>query len=121
MVKWLTRDRRASLQTEWVDRVVFSRNRCFPSCRMLGEQMASIHMIPIGPIPTLNRSILLTERGMSGTGGDDYNSTYRTSPMKVFCGRQMIDSTIFDPYRVDLRLGCKLLSIWSAKPRAYHS
>ena len=42
-----------------------------------GKQMASIHMIPIGPITTLNRSILLTERGMSGTGGDDYNSTYR--------------------------------------------
>jgi hypothetical protein len=51
---------------------VFSRNRCPPSCRMLGEEMATILMIPVGPITTLNRSILRTERGMSGTGGDDF-------------------------------------------------
>src|SRR6266478_9435639 len=105
MVKWLTRDRRASLQTEWVDRVVFSRNRCFPSCRMLGEQMASIHMIPIGPIPTLNRSILLTERGMSGTGGDDYNSTYRNESNESILRSPNDRLDKFDPYRVDLRLG----------------
>ena len=43
-----------------------------PKCRMSGEQMATIPMIPIGPITTLNRSILHTERGMSGTGGDDF-------------------------------------------------
>ncbi len=43
-----------------------------PKCRMSGEQMATIPMIPIGPITTLNRSILHTERGMSGTGGNDF-------------------------------------------------
>src|SRR3984893_2346879 len=55
-----------------VDRVVFSRNRCAPSCRMWGEEMATILMIPVGPITTLNRSILRTERRMTGTGGDDF-------------------------------------------------
>src|SRR5215470_17345360 len=39
-------------------------------CR--GKQVATIPMIPIGPITTLNRSILRTERRMLGTGGDDF-------------------------------------------------
>jgi hypothetical protein len=39
---------------------------------MLGEQMATIPMIPIGPVTTLNRPILHTERGMSGTGSDNF-------------------------------------------------
>ena len=60
------------------------------SCRMLGEQMASIHMIPIGPITTLNRSILLTERGMSGTGGDDFHCGH--------CGSVILED--FDPSTV---------------------
>ena len=60
------------MRRDRVDRVVFSRNRCVPSCRMLGEEMATILMIPVGPITTLNRSILRTERRMSGTGGDDF-------------------------------------------------
>jgi hypothetical protein len=34
--------------------------------------MATIPMIPVGPVTTLNRSILVTERGMSGNGGDDF-------------------------------------------------
>ena len=34
--------------------------------------MAIIPMIPVGRVTTLNRSILLTERRMSGTGGDDF-------------------------------------------------
>jgi hypothetical protein len=34
--------------------------------------MATIPMIPVGPVTTLNRSILLTERGISGDGGDDF-------------------------------------------------
>ena len=33
-----------------------------PKCRMLGGQMATIPMIPIGSITTLNRSILYTEK-----------------------------------------------------------
>src|SRR4051794_7169868 len=37
-----------------------------------GKTMATIPMIPVGPVTTLNRSILLTERRMSGTGGDDF-------------------------------------------------
>ena len=41
-------------------------------CRMLGEEMATILMIVVGPVTTLNRSILRTERRMSGTGGDDF-------------------------------------------------
>src|SRR5258706_16416873 len=38
----------------------------------LAEQMATIPMIPVGPVTTLNRSVLLTERRMSCTGGDDF-------------------------------------------------
>jgi hypothetical protein len=34
--------------------------------------MATIPMIPVAPVTTLNRSILRTEREMSGTGGDDF-------------------------------------------------
>src|ERR1700736_3090118 len=56
----------------------------------VGEQMASIRMIPIGPITTLNRSILLTERGMSGTGGDDF--------MCGHCGSVILED--FDPSTV---------------------
>jgi hypothetical protein len=40
--------------------------------RIRGEEMATIPMIPVGPVKTLNRSILLTEQGMSGSGGDDF-------------------------------------------------
>ena len=38
---------------------------------LIGEQMAIIPMIPVGRVTTLNRSILLTERRMSSTDGDD--------------------------------------------------
>jgi len=34
--------------------------------------MAMMPVIPVGPVITLNRSILLTERRMLGTGGDDF-------------------------------------------------
>jgi hypothetical protein len=34
--------------------------------------MATIPMIPVGPVTTLHRSILLTVRRMSGTGGDNF-------------------------------------------------
>jgi hypothetical protein len=37
-----------------------------------GRAMATIPMIPIGPVTTLNRTIILTERGISGSGGDDF-------------------------------------------------
>src|SRR6266446_4287312 len=73
-----------------VDRVGFSRNRCVPSCRMSGEEMATILMIPVGPITTLNRSILRTERRMSGTGGDDF--------MCGHCGYVILED--FDPSTV---------------------
>src|SRR5437016_13540003 len=53
----------------------------------LGKTMATIPMIPVGPVTTLNRSILLTERGMSGTGGDDFICGH--------CGHVMLED--FDP------------------------
>src|SRR3984893_5408574 len=73
-----------------VDRLVFSRNRYLPRCRKLGEEMATILMIPIGPVTTLNRSILRTERRMSGTGGDDF--------MCGHCGYVILED--FDPSTV---------------------
>jgi hypothetical protein len=52
--------------------------------------MATIPMIPIGPVATLNRSILVTERAMSGTGGDDFICGH--------CGYLMLED--FDPSTV---------------------
>ena len=52
--------------------------------------MATIRMIPIGPATSLNRSILLTERGMSRTGGDDFICGH--------CGHVMLEN--FDPSTV---------------------
>jgi hypothetical protein len=49
--------------------------------------MATIPMIPVGPVTTLNRSILLTERGMSGNSGDDFICGH--------CGHVMLED--FDP------------------------
>src|SRR6266436_299698 len=104
------------------DRVVFSRNRCFPNCRMRGGTNGiDTHDTnrPDNDFKSFNSPL---GREECRAPGETITIPHiGTSPMKVFCGRQMIDSTIFDPYRVDLRLGCKLLSIWSAKPRAYHS
>jgi hypothetical protein len=54
------------------------------------EQMATIPMIPVGPVTTLNRSILLTERRMSVTGGDDFICGH--------CGHVMLED--FDPSTV---------------------
>src|SRR6266850_4621046 len=73
-----------------VDRAVFSRNRCPLSCRMSGEEMATILMLPVGPRTTLNRSILRSERSMSGTGGDDF--------MCGHCGSIILED--FDPSTV---------------------
>ena len=55
-----------------------------------GEKMATIPMIPVGPATTLNRSILLTERGVSGSGGDDFICGH--------CGHVMLEE--FDPSTV---------------------
>jgi len=52
--------------------------------------MATIPMIPVGPVTSLNRSILLTERAMSGTGGDDFICGH--------CGHVMLEN--FDPSTV---------------------
>ena len=48
--------------------------RCLVTYRRhaVGKTMATIPMIPGGPVTTLSRSILITERRMSGTGGDDF-------------------------------------------------
>ena len=52
--------------------------------------MAIIPMIPVGRVTTLNRSILLTERRMSATGGDDFICGH--------CGHVMLED--FDPSTV---------------------
>lgn len=52
--------------------------------------MATILMIPVGPVKTLNRSILLTERGMAGSGGDDFLCGH--------CGSLILED--FDPATV---------------------
>ena len=55
-----------------VDWPVSLRNPYTRSGHCWGKKMATIPMIPVGPVRTLNRSILRTERSMSGTGGDDF-------------------------------------------------
>ena len=47
-------------------------------------------MIPVGPVRTLNRSILMTERRMSGNGSDDFVCGH--------CGHIMLED--FDPSTV---------------------
>ena len=47
-------------------------------------------MIPVGPVKTLNRSILRTERRMSGTGDDDFFCGH--------CGSVILED--FDPSTV---------------------
>jgi hypothetical protein len=53
-------------------------------------RMATIPMIPIGSVTTLNRSIILTERGMTGSGGDDFICGH--------CGSLILED--FDPSKV---------------------
>jgi hypothetical protein len=55
-----------------------------------GKIMATVPMIAVGPVTTLNRSVLLTERRMSGGGGDDFICGH--------CGRVMLED--FDPSTV---------------------
>ena len=57
---------------------------------IMGDKMATIAMIPIGPVTTLNRSILKAEQGMSGSGGDDFICGH--------CGYVMLED--FDPSTV---------------------
>ena len=52
--------------------------------------MTTIPMIPIGPVTALKRSILRTERGMSGTDGDDFICGH--------CGYVILEN--FDPLTV---------------------
>jgi hypothetical protein len=52
--------------------------------------MATIFMIPVGPVRTLNRSVLKAERRMSDTGGDDFICGH--------CGHVMLEN--FDPSTV---------------------
>ena len=48
------------------------RETLSPSSYIRGKKMATMPMIPVGPVTTLKRSMLLTERGMSGNSGDDF-------------------------------------------------
>jgi hypothetical protein len=52
--------------------------------------MATIPMIPVPRVITLDRSILLTERRMSGSGGDDFICGH--------CGSVMLED--YDPSTV---------------------
>ena len=52
--------------------------------------MATIPMIPVGPVTSLNRSILQPERSMSGTGSDDFICGH--------CGSVVLED--FDPSTV---------------------
>ena len=67
----------------------FRGNNMFQAA-IMGDKMATIAMIPIGPVTTLNRSILKTERRMPGTGGDDFICGH--------CGYVMLED--FDPSTV---------------------
>jgi hypothetical protein len=73
-----------------VDRALFSRKAVSKATRIRGRKMATIPMIPVGPVTTLHRSILLTERGISGNGGDDFICGH--------CGSVMLED--FDPSTV---------------------
>ena len=73
-----------------VDPARIFEERCPLSWPYVGGRMATILMIPVGPITTLNRSILLTEKRMSGTGGDDF--------MCGHCGYVILED--FDPSTV---------------------
>ena len=61
-----------------------------PQAAIRGDKMATIAMIPIGRVTTSNRSILKTERRMSGAGGDDFICGH--------CGHVMLEN--FDPSTV---------------------
>jgi hypothetical protein len=82
--------------------------------------MATIPMIPIGPVTSLNRSILQPERRMSGTGSDDFICGH--------CGSVVLED--FDPSTVsgnpvfqcpdceknnDLPFGAALSRHWSSR------
>jgi len=79
---WHARDR--------VDRALIFEESMSRKLSYSGEKMATIPMIPVGPVTTLNRSILVLERGMSGDGGDDFVCGH--------CGSVMLED--FDPSTV---------------------
>jgi len=63
-----------------------------PQAAIRGDKMATIAMIPIGRVTTSNRSILKTERRMSGAGGDDFICGH--------CGHVMLEN--FDPSTAEI-------------------
>jgi hypothetical protein len=86
----VTRGKNVACDENRVARALFSRNAVREALTPKsdwGEDMATIPMIPLGPVATLNRSILLTERGMACTGGDDFICGH--------CGHVMLED--FDP------------------------
>src|SRR5215472_19032182 len=79
------------MRRDRVDRADIFRDRCNQLCHMpWGKTMATIPMIPVGPVTTLNRSILHTERRMCGTGGDNFICGH--------CGYVILEN--FDPSTV---------------------
>jgi len=57
------------MQQNGVDRTSFQGNDRHSNVE---KTMAIVPMIPIGRVTALDRSIILTERGDSGSGGDDF-------------------------------------------------
>src|SRR6266446_5338373 len=74
----------------WVAWVVFFEESMSPKLPSIGGRNGNVLMIPVGPVTTLNRSILHEERIMSGTGGDDF--------MCGHCGSVILED--FDPSTV---------------------
>jgi hypothetical protein len=73
------------MRTDRVDRDLFLVDPL--DLIVLGEEMATIPMIPVGAVTTLNRSILLANQGLQGSGGDDFICGH--------CGSVMLED--FDP------------------------
>jgi hypothetical protein len=82
-------EQKCGMRGSHVDRALLS-SKAVSNYHIRGKRMAIIPMIPVGPVTTLTRSILLTERGMSGTGGDDFICGH--------CGHVMLED--FDPSTV---------------------
>jgi hypothetical protein len=93
--------------------------------------MATIPMIPVGPVTSLNRSILQPERRMSGTGGDDFicghcgsvvledfdPSTVRGKPVDLLCWRISILRQSEGNLSISARL-VKTTTIYRSLPQA---
>jgi len=65
----MTPGQKCDMQQSGVDRTSFQGN---DQVSNMGKAMAIVTMIPIGRVTALDRSIILTERRFSGSGGNDF-------------------------------------------------